>query len=115
MAHAHTHDYSARTHPEFVAIDIGDDIGALILHADASLHGVEIEISLTGEDDHRSHKQVLQRKAGGAPAYTAVYDGLREGTYTLWLDGVARVRGVEITGGLVAELDFSRMAQGVLA
>ena len=38
--------------------------------------------------------------------FTAVFDKLREGAYTLWSDGVARERGVEVTGELVAERDW---------
>jgi len=72
MAHVHAHDYSERPHPEFVALDLGGEVGALILHTDPALHGAEIEISPTGADDSRTHKQVLERRAGGEPAFTAV-------------------------------------------
>ena len=37
----------------------------------------------------------------------AVFDKLREGTYTLWVADVARARGVSITGAGVAELDWT--------
>jgi hypothetical protein len=98
--------YSARKHPEFVVLEIGEDVGALIVHADRELHGVEIEISPAERDGHRSHKEVLERDAGGAPAYTAVFDQLPAGMYTLWSEGVARVRGVNVAGGQIAELDW---------
>jgi hypothetical protein len=98
------HDYASRKHPEFVVLDIGEDRGALIVHAGAQMHGVEIEISHEGEDDSRSHKQVLERDAGGAPAYTAVFDRLAAGAYTLWTDGVPRVRQVCVAGGEVSQM-----------
>lgn len=98
------HDYAARKHPEFVVLDIGEDLGALIVETEADMHGVEIEISHSGQDRPRSHKQVLERDAGGRPAYTAVFDGLAAGAYTLWTDGVPRMRGVAVTGGRVSEL-----------
>lgn len=98
--------YSTRQHPEFVVLEIGDEIGALIIHADAAMCGEEIEISRTGEDDHRSHKEVLERRAGQDAAYTAVFDHLAEGTYTLWRDGEPRVRHVRIAGGSIAELSW---------
>lgn len=109
--HEHPHapaveDYAARKHPEFVALDIGGEIGALILRCDPEMHGVEIEISPDGEDERRSHKQVLERSAGGRAEFTAVYDGLAAGAYTLWWDGEARSRGVLIEGGGIAELDW---------
>jgi hypothetical protein len=102
---SHEH-YSARKHPEFVVLEIGGEIGALIIHADAAMSGVEIEISRTGEDDHRSHKEVLERRAGEDAAYTAVFDQLAEGTYTLWCGGQPYTRNVRIDGGVIAELPW---------
>jgi hypothetical protein len=105
--HSHTHErYSDRAHPEHVVLDIGDDRGALIVYTDPSWHGSEIEISRDGQDDSRSHKDVLQRGRAADPAFTAVFDQLPEGAYTLWAYGAARERGVQVTGGVVAELDW---------
>ena len=101
MSHEH---YAARRHPEFVVLEIGEDLGALIVHTGPDMHGVEIEISPAAADDRRSHKQVLERRSGAEPAYTAVFDQLSAGTYTLWSEGVARVRGVEVPASSVAEL-----------
>jgi hypothetical protein len=105
VGHVHE-DYASRAHPEFVVLDIGGDVGALIVHAPAGLLGTEVEISPADEDHRRSHKDVLERRMGGRPAYTAVFDGLREGRYTLWSDDVARTRDVTITGGEIAEIDW---------
>ncbi len=111
-SHTHSHqataeNHAARRHPEQVVLDIGGDIGALILHTRAELLGVEVEISAAGQDDRRSHKDVLEREINGRPAYTAVFDNMREGAYTLWIDDVARARDVVVTGGAVSELDWS--------
>jgi hypothetical protein len=110
--HGHGHgageeNYAARAHPEAVVLDIGQDVGALIVHTDASMVGVEVEISATGRDDERTHKDVLQREIAGRPAYTAVFDRIREGSYTLWVDDAARARGVVVTGGVVSELHWA--------
>jgi hypothetical protein len=105
-SHAGGEDYAARRHPEFVAIDIGEDVGALIVHTDAELHGVEIEISPSDDDRSRTHKQVLERAIDGRPAFTAVFDGLRAGSYTLWLDDAPRAREVKVCGAAIAELDW---------
>jgi hypothetical protein len=110
--HDHHHDhppaeqYSARPHPEYVVLEIGDDIGALIVHANLQLHGVEIEISPTGDDARRQHKEVLERRAGNTAAFTAVFDGLPAGSYTLWIDGEALAREVDVEAGAVAQLDW---------
>lgn len=105
--HSHPHtNYAAAPHPQHVVLDIGGDIGALIVHTDPELLGLEVEISPAGADHVRSHKQVLERTTGGEPAYVLVFDNLREGEYTLWLDGVARTRRARVSGGSVAELDW---------
>ncbi len=104
---AHTHErYSDRPHPEYVVLDIGDNLGALIVYTDPLLHGREIEISPDGRDNRRSHKDVLERGDKAQTAFTAVFDKLPEGDYTLWVGGVRRQSGVRITGGSVAELDW---------
>jgi hypothetical protein len=100
-------NYAARPHPEYVVLDIGEHLGALIVYTDAALHGTEVEISPAGEDSNRSHKDVLERGVSGRPAFTAVFDKLPEGTYTLWSGGVPRARGVRVSAGSVAELDWT--------
>ncbi len=110
--HGHSHgagaeDHCARRHPESVILDIGGEMGALIVHTDADMHGVEVEISATGHDDQRTHKDVLEREINGRAAFTAVFDKIRDGSYTLWVDGLARTRGVIVTGGAVCELDWT--------
>ena len=87
-------------------LDIGGDLGALIVHTDAAMAGVEVEISPTGQDDRRSHKDVLQREINGLAAYTAVFDKVREGTYTLWVEDAPRARDVAVAAGAIAELDW---------
>ena len=105
MGHHH-HDYSSRAHPESVMLDLGGDVGALILHTDPAMHGVEVEISADGADRDGRHKQVLERSIAGRAAFTAVFDELAEGCYTLWVGDEPRSRGVGVRGGHVAELDW---------
>ncbi len=108
MSHTHPHTYADRTHPEYVVLDIGEEYGALIIHTDPELHGIEVEISPAGADGERQHKEVLERSMAGRPAFTAVFDKLPEGRYTLWVADEARARDVSITGGQVSELDWMR-------
>jgi hypothetical protein len=117
--HGHAHDpaagaenYCARRHPESVILDIGGQMGALIVHTHADMHGVEVEISASGHDEQRSHKDVLEREINGRPAFTAVFDKVRAGSYTLWVDDLARAREVIVTAGAVAELDWSSHRRG---
>jgi hypothetical protein len=105
-SHHHPEDYAARSHPEFVVLDIGSEVGALIIHTDPAMHGVEIEISREGQARDGSHKQVLERSAGGRAQYTAVFDGLPAGRYALWTGEHARAREVLVRGGGVTELEL---------
>jgi len=98
--------HSARAHPEHVVLEIGGELGALIVHTGPELHGTEIEISPRGEDDARSHKDVLDRSQGGSPSFAAVFDRVAQGSYTLWIDGAPRARDVGVAGGAVTELDW---------
>lgn len=116
-----------------VMLDIGGDIGALILHTNADLLRAEIEISPadgTAEDvfqrdhphdhphgdDHahshshdgppRTHVAVRERRGAAGIRYAAIYPGLRQGDYTLWgVDGQPRDT-VHINGGEVTEIDW---------
>jgi hypothetical protein len=108
MAHEH---YAARSHPEFVVLEIGDDLGALIVHTGADMHGVEVEISPAEDDQRRSHKQVLERFTGGRSTHTLVFDQLPAGRYTLWSGGEARVRDVVVSAGRVAECRWPTRAR----
>jgi hypothetical protein len=46
---------------------------------------------------------------GGRSAFTAVFDGLATGSYTLWVDDQPRARGVHVEGGAIVELDWHRV------
>jgi hypothetical protein len=89
-----------------VVLDIGEDVGSLIVHTDRDMHGAEIEISPAGDDERRAHKEVLEREAAGRPAFTAVFDTLPAGHYTVWANGQPHTRGVRVEAGRVAQLDW---------
>ena len=105
--HDHTnHHDPAVVRSQPVVLDLGDGIGALIVHTDPELLGIEVEISPDSADGNRQHKEVLQRRLGPATVNVLVYDNLAEGEYTLWVDDVAWARNVRIESGSVAELDW---------
>jgi hypothetical protein len=86
--------------PGTVVLDLGTDIGALILYTPADLDGAEIEISRDDADPaaHRTHSQVRQRHMAAATTYAAVYPGLPAGEYTIWRDEHSPAAGATITG-----------------
>ncbi len=102
-----TEETVVRPHPEHVVLDIGGDIGALIIHADPELNDLQIEICPSGkEDGKREHQHILERPIGGQTMYAAVFGGLREGTYTLFTNNAIRESDVVIQGANATTLDW---------
>jgi hypothetical protein len=104
-------------------LNLGEDIGAVIIEADVSLLGVEIEISPGGggDDGHghhehthdgrsRTHSMVRERHTIPHPRYDAVYPDLRAGQYTIWRDATTPAATVTIIGGEITTYRFSAEA-----
>ena len=88
-------------------LDIGEDVGALIIYTRAELHGAEIEVSPSGAS-YRVHAAVLERRAGARTVYAALFLALPADRYTVWCDApTANV--ATVVGGQVAELDWRNM------
>jgi hypothetical protein len=109
--HHHPHEPDAhranhRPHDEQVVLEIGGELGALIVYTDPALLHSEIEISPADDDRGRSHKDVLERVVGGRSLYAAVFDRIPQGTYTLWHADAAFSRGVCVGGGRITEVDW---------
>jgi hypothetical protein len=86
-----------------VVLELGGDIGILILDAPAGLVGREIEISLAAGDTGacRTHSLVRERVTAVGVSYAALYVSLPAGEYVVWRDddtpaGTVTVRGGEI-------------------
>jgi hypothetical protein len=84
-----------------VMLDIGGDIGALLLYTTGAQDGSEIDIERV-DSGQRSHVAVRERKLTTGTAYAAVYPALAAGDYLLHLPGGARP--VTITGGAINEV-----------
>lgn len=84
-----------------VILDIGGDIGALMLRTTAEMN--EHEIDLVGDDELiTTHSEVRPRIHGGDITYAAVYPGLREGMYTIAETG----QRIAIMGGKVTDVEY---------
>jgi hypothetical protein len=101
------HHAAHRPHAEPVVLEIGAELGALIVYTDPDLLHTEVEISPAADDTSRSHKDVLERVVDGCSLYTAVFDRMPGGEYTLWHEGAALSRGVRVPAGAIAELDWT--------
>lgn len=105
--HAHEHAPEAGTPPMGgpVVVDIGDGVGALIVHTEPSWLGRELHVRRSGQA-HTTHTGVWERELGAADVVVAVFLALDEGEYALLdLDG-RPIRAVTIEGGRVAEIDL---------
>jgi hypothetical protein len=89
-----------------VMLDIGGDIGALVLHTPAAMAGAEIEISPVGDDAARSHVAVRERRGGSQTRWAAIYPALTSGTYTLWAAPTEPALQVTVDGGAVTEVTW---------
>jgi hypothetical protein len=84
--------------PGSVVLDIGGDVGALIIIVPARMAGEEIHVSPGQDPQERTHALVRERRLGPASCHAAVYPALRAGEYTIWRDtgnpaGIVRIDG----------------------
>jgi hypothetical protein len=91
-----------------VLLDIGGDVGALVVHMPECLVGTEVEICPADEDhraEQRAHVAVLARAVGSRTRPTAVFAALPAGRYDLYRkpDGATELVA-EVVGGAVREL-----------
>jgi hypothetical protein len=123
-----------------VVLDIGGDIGALVVTAPAAMAGVEIEICPAGarerqpddgrgwwqgdwhnhphdhdhDHDHAAawpHVAVVGRPHGDRTTYAAVYPGLRCGEYELWeRPNEATAVTVTVKGATITTIDWPATA-----
>lgn len=97
---------SERVHREPIVLDIGGQVGALIIYTRAELRNREIEVSPRGDDMCRTHTEVLEREINGKTLFTAVFAELPTGVYTLWGNATRSAGEITIVGGEIAEVDW---------
>jgi hypothetical protein len=89
---------------EALVLDIGGEIGALIMYADEACLGREIDLTPAGAPrTHHLHTLIRRRRAFDRELIAGVYPEVSEGEYTVWgLDGEP-LGVVTVVGGQVAE------------
>ncbi len=96
--------YIERVHTEHALLDIGEDIGALVIYTREELRGKEIQVSLKGTNAATLvHTAVWERRFNGRVAFAGVYPALPAGDYIIWAHPT---REVTVVGGHVAEVDL---------
>ena len=87
--HVHTNIPHRHEHPlppsgqGTVVLDIGGDVGALVVHATGELSGVEIELARPGERQAFVHTEVRERRLPEGTIYAGVFPAVVTGEYTL--------------------------------
>ena len=117
--HGHTHTYAPADTPEetrepalppsrqgTVVLDIGDGIGALVVHTPKALCGVEIEIAPRGGTTQLVHTEVRERVLADGSVFAGVFVALDEGEYTLLDADGSGPRDVSIRSGRVTEVSL---------
>jgi hypothetical protein len=103
---SHDHHTMAPSGQGTVVLDIGADIGALVIYTPASCHGLEIEVSPVEDPSARTHAAVRARYVHGGVCWSVVIGGLRAGRYVVWQDPQTPAGEVEIAGASVTEFDW---------
>ncbi|HET7035423.1 MAG TPA: hypothetical protein VFI42_07060 [Thermomicrobiaceae bacterium] len=98
--------HERRVHTEPAVLDIGGDIGALIVYTQPDLSGLEIEVSPLGDDLRRTHTEVDERRVNGKTVFAGIFPELTAGEYTLWGHDPRLTRTITIVGGTVSEVDW---------
>jgi hypothetical protein len=98
--------HNDRVHPESVVLDIGQDIGALIIYTPAALRGREIEVSSLGSAATPVHVEVLERRVNGRQVFAAVFPKLCAGGYEIWGNAPNPSGTATIVGGEVTTVDW---------
>lgn len=85
-----------------VVLDIGGDIGALVLYVSGSAVGKEIDLDPEDPTGPHIHSAVRERKLAIGTSFAAVYPALPAGYYFVEGSG----QRVAIEGGRVTEVRF---------
>ena len=98
-----------------VLLDIGDEVGAVVVAMPAEMEGVEVEIRPDGTTStptghaHHPHVAVVNRPVEGGQLPSLVFPEVREGTYGLYLKGTdVRRLTVTVAGGEVTSAEWPR-------
>ena len=97
------------TGPGSVVLELGGNIGALILATPPDLAGREIDISPRAGGP-RTHSLARERRTASHISYAAVYPVLTAGEYTVWRDDGTPAGQVTIRGGQASHFRWPQAA-----
>jgi hypothetical protein len=88
-------------------MEIGGDVGALVVYTADALAGHEIELAFRGDDHQFVHTAVRERRLPDATIYAGVFPAVPAGEYTLLSIHSLPALDVSVEGGRVAEVTWS--------
>jgi hypothetical protein len=87
-----------------LVLDIGGNVGALVLYSEEACLGLEIDLTPAGAPrSHHMHTMIRRRRAVDREFIAGVYPELVEGLYTVWGIDDRPLGEVTIVGGQVSE------------
>jgi hypothetical protein len=92
-----------------VVLDIGGDVGAVVILADADLDRAEVEVRRVGAEWDGTHVAVRSRPTTGEPVYAAVFSQLPESEHEFRLrppEPQGLVHRVQVIGGGLVEFHW---------
>lgn len=93
-----------QVHTGHAVLDIGEDIGALVIYTREEWRGKEIQVSLKGSSAAKLvHTAIWERRFNGHTMFAGIFPSLPVGNYIIWTHPS---REVIICGGNVAEVDL---------
>jgi hypothetical protein len=103
----HGHDHTLDPSGDgTVVLDIGGDVGAIVLHTPHELAGMEIDIFRLGDDRPAMHTAVRARHLPGGHMHAAVYPTVPAGDYVVPAVGALPSLPVTVRGGHVTEISW---------
>lgn len=106
-SHHHEHHHEHRLAPSgqaTVVLDIGGDVGALVVHTGGELDGSEIELARRGERQAFVHTEVRERRLPGGSVYAGVFPAVAVGGYRLLGLAGRADEDITISSGQVTEV-----------
>ena len=88
-------------------MEVGGDIGALVVYTPDGLAGREIELAIRGDDRQFVHTEVRERRLPDGTIYAGVFPSVPAGEYTLLASAALPALDVKVEGGRVAELTWA--------
>ena len=87
-------------------LDIGGDVGALVVFMDRAAAGTELHLRADGGRGSTVHTGVWTRHQGAGRVTAALFSELAAGTYWVLDAGGADLRPVTVTGGELTTADL---------